>query len=169
MITGQPPAFSTTCSIHHFPSRWNKLERFCTCQEQLNSYWNKQDGSICSDVNATDNTEISPIAYAVETPRVEHPSLQSKTSSPAVNRGPGRPTDSPWPLLFAALITTIPLLAIYLDNLPAYSGIFWLTEKWMRKATELSTHFPGGLKIPCYVTFHRKKSVVRARHYSRRK
>ena len=36
----------------------------------------KRDASICNDVNATDNTEISPVAYAVETPRGEHPSLQ---------------------------------------------------------------------------------------------
>ena len=46
------------------------------------------------NVNDTDNSEISPIAYAVETHRGEHLSLQSKRSSPAVNRGPGRPTDS---------------------------------------------------------------------------
>ena len=38
-----------------------------------------------TDVNTTDNTEISPIAYAVETPRGEHPLLQSKRLSPAVN------------------------------------------------------------------------------------
>ena len=62
----------------------------------------KGDGSICNNVNATDNTEISPIhvAYTVETPRGEHPSLQSKRSSPAVNRG--RPTDLLRPLLYAA-------------------------------------------------------------------
>ena len=66
--------------------RLNKLERFCKCQKQLNSYW--------------------------------------KRSSPAVNRGPGRPTDSWWPLL----ITAIPLLVFYLENWAAYSGIFWLTE-----------------------------------------
>ena len=83
----------------------------------------KRDGSICNDVNSTDNTEISPIAYAVETPRGEHPLMQSKRSSPAVNRGPGRPTDSPWLLLYVALIT-IPLLGIYLENSAAYSGIF---------------------------------------------
>ena len=71
-----------------------------------------------------DNTEISPIAYAVETPRDEHPLLLLKRSLPAVNHGPGRPPDSPWPLLYAALITTIPLLAIYVENLRAYSGIF---------------------------------------------
>ena len=65
-------------------------------------------------------TEISPIAYAVETPRSEHP----KRSSPVENRDPGQPIDSPWPLLYAALITRIPPLAIYLENLPAYSGIF---------------------------------------------
>ena len=88
---------------------------------QLNSY---RDELICNDVNATDNTEISPIAYAVETPRGEHPSLQSKRSSPAANRGPGRPTVSPWTLLYAALISTIPPLAIYLQNSAAYCGIF---------------------------------------------
>ena len=48
----------------------------------------KGDGSICNNVNATNNIEISPIAYAMETPRGKHPSLQSKRSSPAVNRGP---------------------------------------------------------------------------------
>ena len=61
------------------------------CQKQLNSY---RDESICNDVNATDNTEIPPIAYTVETPRGEHPLLQSKRLLPAANRGPGQPTDS---------------------------------------------------------------------------
>ena len=46
----------------------------------------KQDGSLGNNVNAIDNTEISTIAYAVETPRT---SLQSKRSVPALNRGPG--------------------------------------------------------------------------------
>ena len=68
-----------------------------------------------------DNTEISPIAYAVETPRDEHPSLQSKR---AVNLGPNGPTDSLWPLSYTVLITTIPLLAIYLENSATYSSIF---------------------------------------------
>ena len=84
----------------------------------------KQDASICNDVNATDNKEISPIAYTVETPRGEIPSLQSKRSSPAANRGPGQLTFSPWTLLYAALITTITLLAIYLQNSATYYGIF---------------------------------------------
>ena len=53
-------------------------------EKQLNSY---RDESICNDVNATDNTEISSIAYAVETPEGEHLSLQSKRPLPAVNRG----------------------------------------------------------------------------------
>ena len=70
-----------------------------------------------------DNTEISLIAYAVETPRGEHPSLQLKSLLPAVNRGPGRPTDLFWPLLYTALITIL-LLAIYLENSATYSGIF---------------------------------------------
>ena len=86
----------------------------------------KGDVSICNDVNATGNTEISPIAYAVETPSGEHPSLQLKRSSPAVNRGPGRPTDLPWLLLYTVLITTILLLAIYLENSAAYS------DSWRR-------------------------------------
>ena len=84
-------------------------------------------------------TQESPIAYAVETPRGGHPSLQLKGSSPAENCGPCRPTGSLCSLLYAALVTTIPPLAIYLEDLPAYSGIF------------------------CYVTLHRKKLVVRAR------
>ena len=53
----------------------------------------------------------------------EHPSLQLKRLSPAVNHGPGQPTDSPWHL-YAALITTTPLLAIYLGNSAAYFRIF---------------------------------------------
>ena len=63
--------------------------------------------SIFNDVNATESTEISATAipYAVETPRSEHQSLQWKRSSPAVNRGLVRPTDSPWLLLYAALTT----------------------------------------------------------------
>ena len=72
----------------------------------------RKDGSFFNDVNATHNIEISPIAYAVETPRGEHPSLQLKRLSPAVNHGPGRPTDLPWLLLYGALIITLPLLAI---------------------------------------------------------
>ena len=33
------------------------------------------------------------------------------------------------------------MLAIYIENSAAYSGIFWLMEeKWMQKATALSTH-----------------------------
>ena len=51
-------------------------------------------------------TQKSLLAYAVETLRGEHLSLQSKISSLAVNHGPGRPTDSPWLLLNAVLITT---------------------------------------------------------------
>ena len=70
-----------------------------------------------------DSTEISPIAYTVETPRGEHPSLQLKRSSPAVNCGPGRLTDLLWSLLYEALITTIPPLAISLENSAAYSGV----------------------------------------------
>ena len=50
-----------------------------------------------------DSTEISPIAYAAETPRGEHPLLQSKRSSPAANCGPCRPTDSPCSLLYASV------------------------------------------------------------------
>ena len=46
------------------------------------------------------------LAYIVETPRGEHPSLESKRSSPDANHGPGRPTDLPWLLLYAVLITT---------------------------------------------------------------
>ena len=69
-------------------------------------------------------TQKSPIAYTVKTPRGEHPSLQLKRSSPAENRGPCRPTDSLCPLLYAALMTTIPPLAIYLENSAAYSHIF---------------------------------------------
>ena len=53
---------------NHFPSRSNKLERFCMCRKQFKSYGKKRDGSIHNDVNAADNTEISLIAYAVETP-----------------------------------------------------------------------------------------------------
>ena len=64
-------------------------------------------------------TDKSRLAYAMETPRGEHLSLQSKRTSPAVNRGPGQPTDPSWPLLYAA----IPLVAIYLENSPTYSGI----------------------------------------------
>ena len=92
------------------------------CQKQLNSYCKKQDGSICNDVNATDNTEISPIAYVLETHRGEHLSLQSGEEIIA--------SCEPWPwstnrfamaMLYAALITTIPLLAIYLDNSATFS------------------------------------------------
>ena len=70
-----------------------------------------------------DSTEISLIAYTVETHRGEHPLLQLKRSSPAVNCGPGQLTDLLWSL-YAALITTIPPLAISLENSAAYSGIF---------------------------------------------
>ena len=70
-----------------------------------------------------DNTEISPTAYAVETPKGEHPLLQLKRSSPAVNHGPGRLTDSPWLLLYAVLMTTIPLLAIYVPG--ELSRLLW--------------------------------------------
>ena len=64
-------------------------------------------------------TQKSLLAYTVETPRGEDPSLQSKKLSPAMNGGPGQLTDLPWPLLYAALIT-IPLLAIYLGNSATY-------------------------------------------------
>ena len=83
----------------------------------------ERNGSIYDDVNTMDAHEISPIAYTVETSRGEHPSLQSKRSLPAANRGPCRLTDSPWPLLYAELIT-IPLMAIYLQNPAASCGIF---------------------------------------------
>ena len=61
-------------------------------------------------------TQKSPIVYTVETPRGEHPSLQLKRLSPAENHGPCRPTDSPCPLLYVALIRTIPPLAIYVSQ-----------------------------------------------------
>ena len=64
------------------------------------------------------------LAYAVETSRGEYPLLQSKRSLPAVNCGPGRPTDSVWSLSYAALITAVPLLAVYLENSATYSVIF---------------------------------------------
>ena len=83
------------------------------------SYRKKGDGSICNDVNATDNTEISPIAYAVETSRSGHPSLQSKRLSPAVNGVALRSTDrfTVRPLLSAALITTVGHLSRELSRL----------------------------------------------------
>ena len=65
------------------------------------------------------------------------------------------------------------MLASYLDNLAAYSGIFYLTEeksecevtgRWLRSAL-----IQGEMKIPCYVTLHGKKLIVQARHYSRKK
>ena len=108
----------------------------------MTSYWKKQDGLICNDVNATDNTETSPIAYAVETPRAEHFAAIEEIVACC----------EPWPwstgrfamaVLYAALITTIPLVAIYLENSAAYSGIsdLWSTEeKLMQKMTALSTH-----------------------------
>ena len=68
----------------------------------------------------------------METPRdaFTYPSSPpSKRLSPAVNLGPSRPTDSLWLLLYAALITPIPLLAIYVENSATYFGIFWLTEE----------------------------------------
>ena len=71
------------CVKNHFPTLSIELERFCMCQKQLKSYWKKRDG------NATDNTEIFPISYAVETPRGEHPSLQLKRSCVA--------SCEPWP------------------------------------------------------------------------
>ena len=86
----------------------------------LNSYRKKGDGSTCNNVSATDNSVKFLLAYTMETPRGEHPSLQLKRLSPAVNRGPGQPTDSPWMLSYIALIKTIPLLAIYLENSAAY-------------------------------------------------
>ena len=46
-----------------------KLEWFCTYQKTVERQLKKGDGSICNNVNATDNTEISPIACTVETPR----------------------------------------------------------------------------------------------------
>ena len=46
-----------------------KLEWFCTCQKTVERQLKKGDGSICNNVNATDNTEISPIACTVETLR----------------------------------------------------------------------------------------------------
>ena len=46
-----------------------KLDWFCTYQKTVERQLKKGDGSICNNVNATDNTEISPIACTVETPR----------------------------------------------------------------------------------------------------
>ena len=153
---------SLECVKNHFPSHLNELERFWTCQKQLNSY---RDESICNDVNATENTEISSIAYAVETPRGEHPSLQSKRSLPAVNSGPGQPTDSPWPLLYAVLITTVSLLAIYLQNSATYCGISDSRRRNKCGRQRRSPLIPGRLKIPWYVTFHgKKKLAVQARN-----
>ena len=115
----------------HFPFAFKQIRAVLDVSKAVEQSLKKKkkDGPICNDVNAMDNTEISPIVYAVETSRGEHPSLQSKRSSPAVNRGPGQSTDSPWPLLYAALLATIPLLAIYLENSAAYTSIFCLTEE----------------------------------------
>ena len=126
---------------NHFPLRSNRLERFARVKSSWTAIEKSEIDGFVELSHATDNTEISPIAYAVKIPRGEHLLLQSKRSSPAVNRDPGRPTDLPWPLLYA---TTITLLATYLQNSAAYSGIFWLMEeKWMQsdwKATALSTN-----------------------------
>ena len=46
-----------------------ELEWFCTCRKAVERQLKKGDGSICNNVNATGNTEISPIACTVETPR----------------------------------------------------------------------------------------------------
>ena len=123
---------------NHFPSCSNILEHVSKAVEQLLKKW---DGSVCNDVNTTDNTEISPIAYAlwrlqgVNILRCNRRDCHQLWTVALVSQ----PRDSPWPLLYAALIT-IPLLAIYLENSAAYCGIFWLTEeKWMRNAMALST------------------------------
>ena len=84
------------------------------CQKHLTSYWKKR-----YYVNTTDNPETSPIANAVETPRGEHPSLQSKKLSPAVKHGHDRPTDSPWPCY-----TQRPLIPGEL-KIPCYLNIPW--------------------------------------------
>ena len=69
-----------------------------------------------------------------------------------------------------AQITTIPLLATYLENSAAYSGIFWLTvEKWMWKATALSTHSRWiEDSLLRYIPWEEIGSTSE-RHYSRRK
>ena len=81
-----------------FCLNWNVLKIISLCvrikavlhvSKAVEQRLKKGDGSICNNVNATDNTEISPIhvAYTVKTPRGEHPSLQSKRSLLAVNCG----------------------------------------------------------------------------------
>ena len=121
------------CVKNHFPTLSIELERFCMCQKQLKSYWKKRDG------NATDNTEISPIAYAVETLRGEHPSLQSKRSCVA--------SCEPWPWSTDRFVVAVVIRSVDNNNttvgqsLAPYSGIFWFTEeKWMWKVTALFTH-----------------------------
>ena len=139
------------CVKNHFRTCSNKLERFCTCQMQLNSYWKSE---MYVTMSMPRVTQKSLLTYAVETPRGEDPLLQSKRSSPAVNCGPGGPTHSLCPLLYAALITTIPLFVISTENLAPYSNAWRRNEcgRWRR-----SPYIPGGLKV------HGKKLVVRAR------
>ena len=117
---------------------------------------------MCNNVNATDNTEISPIAYTVETPRGEHPLLQWKRSSPPVNHGPGRPTDSPWSLLYASVDnnnTTVGHLS------REFSRLLW---HFPTHRGEVNAEGDSALHLfkaenPYYMMLHGKKLVVRAR------
>ena len=131
---------------NHFLSCSNKLERYCMCQKQLNWYWKSERYQFAMMSHNTGNTESllqlslwrlprvklqskwslqavndSP-SWPTDSPwRLPRVKLQSKWSLQAVNRGPSWLTDSLWPLLYAALITTIPLLVIYQENSVAYS------------------------------------------------
>ena len=140
--------------------RSNKLERFCTCQKHLTSYWKKRDGSSCNDVNA-----ISPITYAVETLRMNilhcnQIDRRQMSTVALVDRQVRR----------GHVIHSV-------DNNNTTVG--HLCREFSRLLSHFLTHgarrrnkcgrrwhsplIPGGLKIPCYLMLHGKKLVVRAR------
>ena len=130
------------------------------CQKQLNSYCKKQDGSICNDLNATDNTEISHSLCAGDS--------QGWTSFAAIRR---RDHCQLWTMALVNQQICHGHVICSVDNNNTtvghlsrqFSRIFWLMEKKrMQKAMALSTH-SGGSKIPYYMTLHGNKLAVQAK------
>ena len=73
-----------------------------------------------------------------------------------------------WTVSYAALITTILMLVIYLENSAAYSGIFWGKMKAWTVLSAMHSHCPISLKVSSWLirsqtTLHQRSWCLSSR------
>lgn len=118
---------------NHFPSH---LSNGFPRQKQLSSYWIKQHGSICDDINAWLTVKALSL-----------PSLHPSVAFIRTIKCAGHIQEN------NTAVSHLPIV-----NSDAYSGIH--KGEIESKATGRRWRFPliqGGWKIPCYVALHGKK------------